>query len=248
MRTESNAYGDLPDFEYNRNEGLEGDASRRSATSSSMAATVTRSVKRPATNSRSFRPRPPAAAARRGRRSPRRAVMGARPAQPSLRRSTRTSRSRPSASRTSCRRAGQHRARHPDRLQRARPARSPDGSDADCQQPGGDGLHPAYIERYGYLSDGVRTGDGTVGFGSQFDDNDFYRNEVKFGYNLRSGTESSTISTSGISGTATRRIWSALERLGTDHDAGWQQLTDGAGRFVRAQVLQQGLRRNDRQD
>ncbi len=44
-----------------------------------------------------------------------------------------------------------------------------------------------FINRYGYLNNGVPTGGGTVGFGSQFDDNDFYRTEFKFGYNIALG-------------------------------------------------------------
>lgn len=45
------------------------------------------------------------------------------------------------------------------------------------------------IDRYGYRNDaGVRTGGGIVGFGSQFDDNDFYRTEGKVGYNISLGS------------------------------------------------------------
>ena len=45
------------------------------------------------------------------------------------------------------------------------------------------------IQRYGYVDDtGVRTGGGIVGYGSQFDDNDFYRTEAKIGYNLTFGS------------------------------------------------------------
>jgi hypothetical protein len=44
------------------------------------------------------------------------------------------------------------------------------------------------IERYGYIEDGVRKGGGVVGYGSQFDDNDFYRTEAKVGYDILLGT------------------------------------------------------------
>jgi hypothetical protein len=44
------------------------------------------------------------------------------------------------------------------------------------------------IDRYGYLQDGRRVGGGTVGFGSQFDDNDFFRTAGQIGYNLTLGS------------------------------------------------------------
>jgi hypothetical protein len=44
------------------------------------------------------------------------------------------------------------------------------------------------IERYGYVENGRRVGGGTVGFGSQFDDNDFFRDAGQIGYNLTLGT------------------------------------------------------------
>jgi carboxypeptidase family protein len=44
------------------------------------------------------------------------------------------------------------------------------------------------VNRYGYLNEsGVRTGGGIVGYGSQFDDNDFYRTEAKVAYNVHFG-------------------------------------------------------------
>lgn len=43
------------------------------------------------------------------------------------------------------------------------------------------------VERYGYGAAGARTGGGTVGYGSQFDDNDFFRNSGQLGYNLTLG-------------------------------------------------------------
>jgi hypothetical protein len=44
------------------------------------------------------------------------------------------------------------------------------------------------IDRYGYTQDGVKVGGGIVGYGLQFDKDDFYRDEVQFGYNLTLGT------------------------------------------------------------
>ena len=45
------------------------------------------------------------------------------------------------------------------------------------------------IQRYGYLNDsGVRTGGGTVGIASQFNDQDFFRKNIQFAYNLNFGS------------------------------------------------------------
>ena len=45
------------------------------------------------------------------------------------------------------------------------------------------------VNRYGYLAGGVATGGGLVGFGSQFNDQDFFRNNLQFGYNLTLGSD-----------------------------------------------------------
>jgi hypothetical protein len=44
------------------------------------------------------------------------------------------------------------------------------------------------IDRYGYTQNGAKVGGGIVGYGLQFDDQDFYRDEAQFGYNLTLGT------------------------------------------------------------
>ncbi|MGH9364090.1 MAG: carboxypeptidase regulatory-like domain-containing protein [Thermoanaerobaculia bacterium] len=44
------------------------------------------------------------------------------------------------------------------------------------------------IDRYGYTLNGVKTGGGTVGFGSQFNEQDFFRDAAQIGYNLNLGT------------------------------------------------------------
>ena len=41
-----------------------------------------------------------------------------------------------------------------------------------------------YIDKYGYLVNGVRTGSGTVGYGSLFDNDDFFRTQGQIAYNL----------------------------------------------------------------
>lgn len=44
------------------------------------------------------------------------------------------------------------------------------------------------IERYGYLSNGARTGGGTVGYYTQFDKDDFFRDAAQVAYNLTVGS------------------------------------------------------------
>ena len=43
------------------------------------------------------------------------------------------------------------------------------------------------IDRYGYVQDGARVGGGTVGYGTQFDNDDFFRDAVQLGYDLTLG-------------------------------------------------------------
>ena len=43
------------------------------------------------------------------------------------------------------------------------------------------------IDRYGYTANGVKVGGGLVGFGSQFDNDDFFRDAGQVGYNLTVG-------------------------------------------------------------
>ena len=43
------------------------------------------------------------------------------------------------------------------------------------------------IDRYGYTANGVKTGGGLVGFGSQFDNDNFFRDAGQVGYNLTVG-------------------------------------------------------------
>jgi hypothetical protein len=40
------------------------------------------------------------------------------------------------------------------------------------------------IERYGYVQNGARVGGGTVGYGKEFNDQDFFRDAAQVGYNL----------------------------------------------------------------
>jgi hypothetical protein len=45
-----------------------------------------------------------------------------------------------------------------------------------------------FIDRYGYVSNGTRVGGGTVGYGTQFNDQDFFRDAGQIGYNVTLGT------------------------------------------------------------
>ncbi len=55
----------------------------------------------------------------------------------------------------------------------------------------GDATYNAFIQpliaRYGYTENGVKTGGGIVGYGSQFDNDDFFRDSGEVGYNLTVG-------------------------------------------------------------
>ncbi len=44
------------------------------------------------------------------------------------------------------------------------------------------------IDRYGYVENGVHVGGGTVGYGSQFDDDDFFRDAGQVAYNITFGS------------------------------------------------------------
>jgi hypothetical protein len=44
------------------------------------------------------------------------------------------------------------------------------------------------IDRYGYTQNGAKVGGGIVGYGLQFDNDDFYRDEIQVAYNLTLGT------------------------------------------------------------
>ncbi len=44
------------------------------------------------------------------------------------------------------------------------------------------------IDRYGYTANGVKTGGGIVGYGAEFNDQDFFRDAFQIGYNLTLGT------------------------------------------------------------
>ena len=49
------------------------------------------------------------------------------------------------------------------------------------------GVTRPLIDRYGYVENGARVGGGTVGYGSQFDDDDFFRDAGQVAYNINFG-------------------------------------------------------------
>jgi hypothetical protein len=100
-----------------------------------------------------------------------------------------------------------------------------------------------FIQRYGYLDQsGVRTGGGVVGYGQQFDDNDFYRTEGKLGYNLLFGN---TLRHEFHAGYQWYRDEEDLLRSSNGWGfitvPGGTTLTNGTPVFVRAQFQAQGI-------
>jgi hypothetical protein len=55
-------------------------------------------------------------------------------------------------------------------------------------QDGANAFFQPFIDRYGYTSNGVRTGGGTVGYGTLFDNDDFFRTSYQIAYNLNLGS------------------------------------------------------------
>jgi hypothetical protein len=45
------------------------------------------------------------------------------------------------------------------------------------------------VDRYGYIENGVPTGGGSVGYGTQFDNDDFFRDAFQIGYNITLGSD-----------------------------------------------------------
>lgn len=102
-----------------------------------------------------------------------------------------------------------------------------------------------YITKYGYLnSSGVRTGGGVVGGGSQFNNQDFYRQSWQLTYDLTLGT---TVTHDLHFGYMWSRDWEDLYRISN----GWGSvsipyrstplLVNGQQAWFQAQVQQQGI-------
>ena len=57
-----------------------------------------------------------------------------------------------------------------------------------ANQPAFNAFAQPYIDRYGYVQDGVRVGGGTTGYGLEFNDQDFFRDSGQVGYNVTFGS------------------------------------------------------------
>lgn len=99
------------------------------------------------------------------------------------------------------------------------------------------------IDRYGYIQDGTRVGGGTVGFGTLFDKDDFFRDSGQIGYNLVLGSHEIHVG---------YQRYTDSEDL-TRSSNGWGSITVPGGRlsppagttqpaFYTAAFQQQGLR------
>lgn len=82
------------------------------------------------------------------------------------------------------------------------------------------------VDRYGYLNaNGVRTGGGLVGYGSQFNDQDFFRNNIQAGYNISFGSDMTHDVHVGY-----QRFTDKEELLRTSN--GWGSITVPGGRLA----------------
>ena len=204
-RTASNLYGELPDYNSTRNEGF--GKVTYTPTSSILINGSWRQSHTPATGVDlllGVRARRPGAAASRGRRSARSTPRGSstpRASHPSSTRTTRTRRrARPTTSRRPC----------PTLVDRdeARPRRGSTHLGAfNVPTPvAGQDAFNAFIQplidRYGYTSNGVKTGGGTVGYASTLSDaDDFFRDAFQVAYNIDArAARSATTSTRASSG------------------------------------------------
>ncbi len=57
-----------------------------------------------------------------------------------------------------------------------------------ANQPAFNAFAQPYIDRYGYVQNGVHVGGGTTGYGLEFNDQDFFRDSGQVGYNLTFGS------------------------------------------------------------
>ena len=77
---------------------------------------------------------------------------------------------------------------HAARRQQPRHARAPHRAEPVSGQPAYNAFIQPLIDRYGYSENGVQTGGGIVGYGWEFNDQDFFRDAAQIGYNLTLGT------------------------------------------------------------
>ena len=125
-------------------------------------------------------------------------------------------------------RPGQHRERvgldgrgHAAGRQRARSARPATVPVAVAGQTAFNEFVQPLIDRYGYVENGVGLGGGTVGYGTTFDEDNFFRDAGRSATTSRSAARSRTICTPAISSYKDAEdLIPQLERLGLDHGSG----------------------------
>ena len=111
-----------------------------------------------------------------------------------------------------------------------------------ANQPAYNAFVQPLIDRYGYVQNGARFGGGIVGYGSQFDDNDFFRDAGQIGYNIT------------FSGALQHDLHLGYQQYVDSEDLlrssnGWGLITAGGGRtsfsgtpiFYTARIQQQSL-------
>jgi hypothetical protein len=117
------------------------------------------------------------------------------------------------------------------------------------------------IDRYGYTQNGAKVGGGSVGFGTLFDGDDFFRNAGQVGYNITLGTTFSHEVHAGYQRyidsedlTRTSNGWGAISvpggrisAAGTPifYQAAFQQQTTGAVPTIHSEYQSQSVEVND---
>ena len=82
-----------------------------------------------------------------------------------------------------------------------------------------------YIDRYGYVENGVKKGGGVVGFGREFNHQDFFRDNVQFAYNI------------SFNGDVSHDLHAGFQRYEDQEDLlrgsnGWGDITAPGGQFA----------------
>jgi len=128
-------------------------------------------------------------------------------------------------------------------------------------QPGYNTFIQPLIDSYGYVEDGVRVGGGNVGYGSQFDDNDFFRDSGQVGYNITFGSgvghdlhvgfqlykdaEELTRSSNGWGVITVPGARTSYQGTPIFYEAAFQQQTTGLVPTIRSEYISQNIEVND---
>jgi hypothetical protein len=114
------------------------------------------------------------------------------------------------------------------------------------------------IDRYGYVENGVRVGGGDVGYGSQIDADDFFRDAGQIGYNITLGShdihigyqrytdsEDLTRSSNGWGSISVPGGRTSFEGAPIYYQASFQQQTTGLVPTIHSEYRSQGFELND---